>query len=406
MITNLLKNSEVIMKKITIIGAGYVGMANALFFSKKNNVFILDVDKEKVEKINNKIFPCVNNEEINKYINYKINITATQSEEIAYQDSELIIIAVPTNFNISKNQLDTSIIEEVLKSALKYTSNCATIVIKSTVPIGYTEYIKRKYSIKYLFFSPEFLKVNSALHNIFFPDRIVIGTDGLINIRSNLYLSQLLLNNENVKPSIVLTGYKEAESIKLMSNSFLAMRVAFFNELDSYAETNKLNIADIIKGVCLDSRIGDYYNNPSFGYGGYCLPKDSKQLLYNAQNSPNTLIKAIIKSNEERCQYIVNQIISRNPKIIGVYRINTKKDSSDIRNSAVFDIIKKLLKLNKKILIYEPLIEKIDKESGVMFENNIEIFKKVSDIILANRCDEEISDVDFKVYSRDVYKRD
>lgn len=397
------------MKKITIVGAGYVGMSYALFFSKKSKVFILEVDEEKVGKINNKTFPCVNHEELNKYIdNYdKINITATQNEKIAFKDSELIIIAVPTNFNTSKNQLDTSIIEKVIKSALKYTNNHTTIVIKSTVPIGYTEHIKKIYSINNLLFSPEFLKINSALNDVFFPDRIVVGRDDKKNNSSDLYLSQLLLNNKNnIKPPIILTGYREAEAIKLMSNSFLAMRVAFFNELDSYAEINKLNIADIINGVSLDSRIGDYYNNPSFGYGGYCLPKDSKQLLHNTQNSPNALIKAIIKSNEERCQYIVDQIVNKKTKIIGIYRINSKKNSTDIRNSAAFDIIKKLIKLNKKVLVYEPLVEKIDKESDIIFENNIDIFKKVSDIILANRYDEEISDVSFKVYSRDIYKRD
>lgn len=393
------------MKKIVVVGAGYVGMANALFFSMQNEVYVLDIDSNKIDNINRNIFPCISDDEVHNFIGQqKINITATLDPKTAYDNADLVIIAVPTNFNLDTKELDTSVIDMVVIQLLQYSPN-ATIVIKSTVPIGYTDALKNKYDINHLIFSPEFLRMNSLLYDMCFPNRIVIGSDlheGALD-DVNLYKT-LVQKNEKSEIPILVTGFKEAESIKLFSNSYLAMRVAFFNELDSFAETNLLNPSDIIKGVCLDVRIGDYYNNPSFGYGGYCLPKDSKQLLYTFRNSPNSLIKAIVQSNEERYQYIYEQILRTSPNVVGFYRINMKKNSDDLRESAVWFIMDRLMNIGKEVIVYEPIIS--NPKDKLVYENSLETFKLKSDLIVANRYDDDLEDVSLKVYSRDIYNRD
>lgn len=393
--------------KVAVIGAGYVGMSTAIILGQNNDVVVYDVDPQKVECINCKNF-SVFNEEINKYLlNGKVSVHATDQLLNVVCDVEYIIIAVPTNLNFESNCLDTSIIETVIIQIAEMNSN-ATIVIKSTVPIGFTANLTQKYNNVKLIFSPEFLREKSPLYDMLNPNRIIVGLDKNDPV---LYASAekycLLLKESCISQNvpILFTSYSEAESIKLFSNTYLAMRVAFFNELDSYAEKNNLDPSIIIDGICLDPRIGPYYNNPSFGYGGYCLPKDTTQLNQNMNEISHSLIEAINKSNEERIQFVTEQVLKRPLSVIGFFRLGIKNYSRDMKNSVMVKLIQSLHRHNNKVIVYEPLIsEKHIKSFEVV--NDLKVFKDSSDIIIANRYDMCLNDVGEKVYTRDIFYRD
>ena len=385
--------------KITIVGIGYVGLSLAVLLSTKHSVVAIDTDNKKISMINNKEFGYLNKD--------KLNLIATSNKEKAYSNSDLVILALPTNFNNETCALDTSIIELVLKDINQYNKS-ATIVIKSTVNIGFSKYIASVYPQMHFFFSPEFLKENSAIQDSFYPSRIVVGYVNKIDKAMANSIANLFLNCAEKECEILITGSAEAESIKLFSNTYLAMRISYFNELDTFAELNNLNTKDIIKGVCLDSRIGDFYNNPSFGYGGYCLPKDTKQLKSTYKNAPENLISSIVESNNTRNEFITNQIISSlnsSNDIVGIYRLTMKKDSDNFRFSAIKKVIQQLLDKGIKVIIYEPLIKE-DNFMNVNIIKDLDSFKRQSSIIVANRYDKDLNDVQTKVYTRDIFNRD
>lgn len=383
---------------IAIAGTGYVGLSLAILMAQHNKVYALDIDQDKVNLINNKISP-IDDEDIKKYLKTKsLNLTATTDPELAFNKSDFIIIATPTNYDAVKNKFDTTSIESVIKSIIKI-NNKATIVIKSTIPVGYTKILSNKFGSKNIIFSPEFLREGKALHDNLHPSRIVVGEKSK---RAKIFAD--LLKEGAIKKNVpeVFTDPTEAEAIKLFSNTYLAMRVAYFNELDNYALTYKLNTKDIIEGMSHDPRIGDHYNNPSFGYGGYCLPKDTKQLLANFYNTPEKLISAIVDSNKERKKFIAQYIINKKPKTVGVYRLIMKSGSDNFRDSSVIGVLEIIEKNNVNIIVHEPSLE----ESNFMGYQNIEdinAFKEQSDIIIANRLDPNISDVKYKIFSRDVF---
>lgn len=385
--------------KIAIVGVGYVGLSLAVLLSQYNQVVALDVVSEKVDMINRRESP-IRDSYIEKYFKEKnLNLKATLNPYEAFIDASFIIICTPTNFSENINTFDTSSIIETIEKIMNMELD-TTIVIKSTVPIGFTEKIKEMYGINNIFFSPEFLREGKALYDNLYPARIIIGDN------SNKAISfASLLSNASLKNDIPIKymNSSEAEAVKLFSNTFLALRVDFFNELDTYAEANGLRAKDIIDGVCLDPRIGHYYNNPSFGYGGYCLPKDTKQLLSSFASLPHNIIEAVVTSNESRKRYIANMIMNCSPKTVGVYRLIMKSSSDNYRECAVGDIIKILKKKEVNILIYEPGIVG-DEFASCRIENNINKFKKTSDIIIANRMDDELLDVVSKVYTRDIYQ--
>jgi UDPglucose 6-dehydrogenase len=393
--------------KITVIGAGYVGMSTAVMLGKNNSVMIYDIDHQKVKDINNKFYPVIN-EEVSRYFKEKkFSIQATDEFDNAICDADYIIISVPTNLNFESNCLDTSIIETIVSQIVKMDSK-ATIVIKSTVPIGFMKNLIKKYSEIRLIYSPEFLCEKSPLYDTLNPNRIIVGIDKnnpILLALTEKYCHLLKEGCRNESIPIILTQYTEAECIKLFSNTYLAMRVAFFNELDSYAENNNLDASAIINGACLDTRIGSFYNNPSFGYGGYCLPKDTKQINQNMKDSYHSLIETINKSNDERCEFVVEQILKRKSQVIGIFRLDIKNYLRDMNNSIMLKIIISIHKYNKKIIVYEPLIDN-NHDHYFDIENNLRRFKATSDIILANRYDECLNDVREKVYTRDIYNRD
>lgn len=387
--------------KIAVAGTGYVGLSLATLLSQNNEVIALDVIPEKVEKINNRISP-IKDKEIEEFFRTKeLNLKATLDYKEAFEGAKFIIISTPTNYDDEKNHFDTSSVEDIIQKVISMNIN-TTMVVKSTIPVGFIKAMKQKYNIDNIMFSPEFLREGKALYDNLYPSRIIVGEKSeRAQEFSNLLKNASLKDNVEVK----FMDSTEAEAVKLFANTYLALRVAYFNELDTYAEIKGLNTKDIIEGVCLDPRIGSHYNNPSFGYGGYCLPKDTKQLLANYDNVPQNLIRAIVRSNRTRKKHITEMIMRKNPETVGVYRLTMKSGSDNFRASAIQEIIDRLKLEGVDVIIYEPTL-KAEQFNNCKVINNFEEFSKKSNVILANRLEEELKGVKDKVYTRDLYSRD
>ena len=390
------------MKKISVIGSGYVGLSNAILLSQNNNVHLFDIDKEKIDMVNKRISPIADNE-INEYFkNKKLNLVASSSKKEAYLNAEFVIIATPTNYDPDTNYFDTSTVEMVIDDVIKLNPN-ANIIIKSTIPVGFTKNAREKFDYENIYFSPEFLREGKALYDNLYPSRIIVGDLQKVGKEFSELMSKAALKT-NIE--ILLTESTEAEAIKLFANTFLAMRISYFNELDTYAEINDLNTKDIIKGISLDPRIGNYYNNPSFGYGGYCLPKDTKQLLSNYENIPQKLISAIVDSNSVRKNFIQSQILKKSPKRLGIFGLTMKSGSDNFRSSAIIDILYSLQDSQIELLLYEP---NYNNELDLPFKiiNSLNELFIESDLIIANRFSDDLVNFDKSIiYTRDIFKRD